>query len=68
MTRSHESPAQRERSGAHELRQLSRLQEEINADLCRVKDVLDNLFGPGGAVHSKQRKDDAPRGHQTRTV
>lgn len=51
----------RERASAHELHQLARLQEEINADLYRVKDVLDSLFGPGGAITGpmlpKRRKD-----------
>jgi cell division septum initiation protein DivIVA len=45
-----EAAQQRERSSAHELHQLSRLQEEINGDLYRVKDLLDSLFGAGGAV------------------
>ncbi|MGH3695003.1 MAG: DivIVA domain-containing protein [Pseudonocardiaceae bacterium] len=63
---------QRERSSAHELHQLSRLQEEINADLYRVKDVLDSLFGATGAVagailHTR-RKDVAQPTHQARTV
>ncbi len=64
--------AQRERSSAHELHQLSRLQEEINADLYRVKDVLDSLFGAsdavGGAILHKRRKDGAQPTYQARTV
>jgi hypothetical protein len=40
----------RERSSAHELHQLSRLREEINADLYRAKEVLDSLFGATGAI------------------
>lgn len=58
-----DTATQRERSSAHELHQLFRLQEEINADLFRVKDVLDSLFGPGGAVAGailhQRRKDGA---------
>ncbi|MGH3824425.1 MAG: hypothetical protein ACRDRA_16575 [Pseudonocardiaceae bacterium] len=45
-----DTAAQRERASAHELHQLSRLKEEINSDLCRVKNVLDSLFGPTGTV------------------
>ena len=63
---------ERERSSAHELHQLSRLQEEINADLYRVKDLLDSLFGAGGAVtgviRHRLRKDGAPAAQPVRTV
>jgi hypothetical protein len=49
------------------------LQEEINTDLRRVKDALDSLFGPGGAltgpILNKRRKDNnAQPTHQARTV
>lgn len=67
-----DTAAQRERSSVHELHQLSRLQEEINVDLYRVKDVLDSLFGPGGAITGtiapKRRKDGALPAHHARTV
>jgi DivIVA domain-containing protein len=68
-----ENATQRERSSAHELHQLARLQEEINADLYRVKDVLDTLFGPGaaltgGAILPKRRKDGPQPAHQAHTV
>jgi DivIVA domain-containing protein len=68
-----DTATQRERSSAHELHQLARLQEEINADLYRVKDVLDTLFGPGaaitgGAVLPKRRKDGSPPAHQANAV
>ena len=67
-----EAAQQRERSSAHELHQLSRLQEEINADLYRVKDLLDSLFGAGGAVtgviRHRLRKDGAPAAQPVRTV
>ncbi|MGB9281082.1 MAG: hypothetical protein WCB57_13520 [Pseudonocardiaceae bacterium] len=69
---------QRERSSAHELHQLSRLREEINADLYRAKEVLDSLFGATGAITGagfgpsvgaiRNRKDDAQPLHQARTV
>jgi cell division septum initiation protein DivIVA len=57
-----EAARQRERSSAHELHQLSRLQEEIHADLYRVKDLLDSLFGAGGTItgvirHRLRKKD-----------
>lgn len=72
MTAATDTAAQRERSSAHELHQLSRLQEEINSDLYRVKDVLDSLFGPGGAVTGallhKRRKDGVQLTQQARTV
>jgi len=68
-----ETATQRERSSAHELHQLTRLQEEINADLYRVKDVLDTLFGPGAAITSgallpKRRKDGPQPTHQAHSV
>ncbi len=40
-----ENAQQRERASVHELRQLSRLHDEINADLYRAKEALDGLFG-----------------------
>jgi cell division septum initiation protein DivIVA len=67
-----DTAAQREHSSAHELHQLSRLQEEINSDLCRVKDALDGLFGPGGAITGailhKRRNDGMQPTHQTHPV
>lgn len=67
-----DSAAQRERTSAHELHQLSRLQEEINTDLFRVKDVLDSLFGPGGAVAGpilgRRRKEGAQPRQPARSV
>ena len=68
-----DTATQRERSSAHELHQLARLQEEINADLYRVKDVLDTLFGPGaaitgGAMLPKRRKEGSPPAHQANAV
>jgi cell division septum initiation protein DivIVA len=67
-----DTAAQRERSTAHELHQLTRLQEEIHADLYRVKDVLDSLFGPGGAITGPilpKRRKEAPRPtHQAHPV
>jgi membrane protein involved in colicin uptake len=45
VTTATEQVQQRERASAHELHQLSRLHEEINADLYRAKEVLDSLFG-----------------------
>jgi cell division septum initiation protein DivIVA len=45
-----DTAAQRERASAHELHQLSRLHEEINADLFRAKEVLDSLFGATGTA------------------
>lgn len=64
--------AQRERASAHELHQLSRLQEEINSDLFRVKDALDSLFGTGdvgtGAILHKRRKDGMQPTSGARTV
>ena len=73
ITAATETATQRERSSAHELHQLTRLQEEINADLYRVKDVLDTLFGPGaaitgGAILPKRRKDGPQPTHQAHTV
>lgn len=72
VTAATDTAAQRERSSAHELHQLGRLQEEINSDLYRVKDVLDSLFGPGGAVTGailhKRRKDGVQLTQQARTV
>lgn len=72
MTAATDTAAQRARSSAHELHQLSRLQEEINSDLYRVKDVLDSLFGPGGAVTGallhKRRQDGVQLTHQARPV
>ncbi|MGH3767670.1 MAG: DivIVA domain-containing protein [Pseudonocardiaceae bacterium] len=63
---------QQERSSAHELHQLSRLQEEINADLYRVKNLLDGLFGAGGEVPGiigrKRRTDGAQPMHPAHTV
>ena len=70
-----EAAAQRERSSAHELHQLSRLHEEINADLYRAKEVLDSLFGAtgapvgptsggfNGAILPKRRKDGVQPAH-----
>jgi cell division septum initiation protein DivIVA len=68
-----DAATQRERSSAHELHQLTRLQEEINADLYRVKDVLDTLFGPGAAITGgtmlpKRRKDGPQPTHQANPV
>ena len=45
VTTATEHVQQRERASAHELHQLSRLHDEINADLYRAKEVLDSLFG-----------------------
>ena len=45
VTTATEHAQQRERASAHELHQLSRLYDEINADLYRAKEVLDRLFG-----------------------
>lgn len=45
VTTATERAQQRERASAHELHQLSRLHDEINADLYRAKEVLDRLFG-----------------------
>jgi len=59
---------QREQSSAHEVHQLSRLREEINADLYRAKEVLDGLFGATGALVPKRRQDGAQPAHQARTV
>ena len=58
----------REQSSAHEVHQLSRLREEINADLYRAKQVLDGLFGATGALLHKRRQDPAPPAPQVRTV
>jgi cell division septum initiation protein DivIVA len=59
-------------TAAQELHQLTRLQEEIHADLYRVKDVLDSLFGPGGAITGPilpKRRKEAPRPtHQAHPV
>ncbi|HKS50957.1 MAG TPA: hypothetical protein VJS67_03720 [Pseudonocardiaceae bacterium] len=67
-----DTATQRERSTVHELHQLTRLQEEIHADLYRVKDVLDSLFGPGGAITGsttlKRRKDASRPTHQAHIV
>lgn len=67
-----EAARKRERSSAHELHQLSRLREEINADLYRVKDALDGLFGSSGnspgIILPKRRKDGSQPPHQARTV
>ncbi len=72
ITAANDVAAQRERASAHELHQLSRLQEEINADLYRVKDVLESLFGPGGAVAGpvlgRRRKEGAQPAQPARTV
>lgn len=67
---------QREQSSAHELHQLSRLHEEINADLYRAKEVLDGLFGSTHAISGatttpllpKRRQDVVHPPHQARTV
>ncbi|MGH3774760.1 MAG: DivIVA domain-containing protein [Pseudonocardiaceae bacterium] len=69
---------QRERASAHELHQMSRLRDEINADLYRAKEVLDRLFGatrPGtrtapdaSPAPAKRPHDGAPDRHQARTV
>ena len=48
--------------------QLSRLREEINADLYRAKEVLDGLFGATGAPLHKRRQDPAPPPPKVRTV
>ena len=45
VTTATEHAQQRERASVHELYQLSRLHDEINADLYRAKEVLDSLFG-----------------------
>ncbi len=58
----------REQSSAHEVHQLSRLREEINADLYRAKQVLDGLFGVTGAILHKRRQEPAPPAPQIRTV
>lgn len=58
----------REQSSAHEVHQLSRLREEINADLYRAKQVLDGLFGATGALLHKRRQDGAAPSPQARTV
>ncbi|HEX5347081.1 MAG TPA: hypothetical protein VFW64_08275 [Pseudonocardiaceae bacterium] len=58
----------REQSSAHEVHQLSRLREEINADLYRAKQVLDGLFGATGVLLHKRRQDPAPPPPQVRTV
>lgn len=67
-----EAARKRERSSAHELHQLSRLREEINSDLYRVKDALDGLFGSNGISPGitlpKRRKDGSQPPHQARTV
>ncbi|MDQ3760794.1 MAG: hypothetical protein M3460_03605 [Actinomycetota bacterium] len=55
---------QRERSSAHELHQLSRLHEEINADLYRAKEALDSLFGASpGAFLPRRCQDGAQSAH-----
>lgn len=59
---------QREQASAHEVHQLSRLREEINADLYRAKEVLDGLFGATGAPLHKRRQDPAPPPPKVRTV
>ncbi len=59
---------QREQSSAHEVHQLSRLREEINADLYRAKEVLDGLFGATGVLLQKRRQDPAPQPPHVRTV
>ncbi|MBA2471429.1 MAG: hypothetical protein H0V41_03990 [Pseudonocardiales bacterium] len=59
---------QREQSSARELHQLSRLREEINADLYRAKEVLDGLFGATGGLVHKRRQDTAPPPHPVPTV
>jgi cell division septum initiation protein DivIVA len=59
---------QREQSSAHEVHQLSRLREEINADLYRAKEVLDGLFGATGVLLQKRRQDPALPPPQVRTV
>ncbi|MGH3783712.1 MAG: hypothetical protein ACRDRO_24595 [Pseudonocardiaceae bacterium] len=59
---------QREQSSAHEVHQLSRLREEINADLYRAKEALDSLFGATGALLHRRRQDGAQPPHQARTV
>lgn len=59
-----EAAQQRERASAHELHQLSRLREEINADLYRAKEVLDGLFGttkPAAAARRQERLPDPDR-------
>lgn len=58
----------REQSSAHEVHQLSRLREEINADLYRAKEVLDGLFGATGDLFHKRRQDSAQPPQQARTV
>jgi cell division septum initiation protein DivIVA len=40
------SAQQRERASAHELQRLSRLRDQVNAELYRAKTVLDGLFQP----------------------
>lgn len=78
VTTATENAQQRERASAHELHQLSRLNDEINADLYRAKEVLDGLFGatrpvartsPGTSPAPARRpKDGAPDRQQARTV
>jgi cell division septum initiation protein DivIVA len=66
----------RERSSAHELHQLSRLHDEINADLYRAKEVLDGLFGVTRGISGttteiiqpNQRMDGVQPPYQARTV
>jgi cell division septum initiation protein DivIVA len=78
VTTATEHAQQRERASAHELHQLSRLHDEINADLYRAKEVLDSLFGgarpplraaTGTSAAPVKRVADSAQGHrQARTV
>ncbi len=69
VTAATEAAQQRERASAHELHQMSRLREEINADLYRAKEVLDGLFGTTRPVDAARRKkESAPDREQVRTV
>jgi cell division septum initiation protein DivIVA len=63
-------------SSAHELHQLARLRDEINADLYRVKETLDSLFGTARAISGatiapilpKRSQDSAHLPQRARTV
>jgi cell division septum initiation protein DivIVA len=48
VTTATEHVQQREQANMHELHQLSRLRDEINAELYRAKEALDGLFGATG--------------------
>jgi hypothetical protein len=52
----------------HELRQLSRLHDEINADLFRAKEVLEGLFGTTRPVAAARPKEGARDRDPVRTV